>query len=264
MILAIDVGNTHITFGCLNEKNQAQPVVRIPTDLKETEFGYAVKMKEILELSGVDENKFDGAIISSVVPPITEMMKRAVGLITGLEPLVVGPGLKSGIKIELDDPGTLAADLIATAVAAKYEYPLPCVIIDMGTATTITVVSAAGSYIGGAILPGVGTSLNALTKGTSLLPSIEIQPPRKAISKETADAMKSGLIYGNAGSIDGILDQFEKEIGKPATIVSTGGLGRVVCPYCRHEISYDPQLLLKGLGIIWKKNSKIQKRRSEN
>ncbi|MDD6667464.1 MAG: type III pantothenate kinase [Lachnospiraceae bacterium] len=264
MILAIDVGNTHITFGCLNEKNQAQPVVRIPTDLKETEFGYAVKMKEILELSGVDENEFDGAIISSVVPPITEMMKRAVGLITDLEPLVVGPGLKSGIKIELDDPGTLAADLIATAVAAKYEYPLPCVIIDMGTATTITVVSAAGSYIGGAILPGVGTSLNALTKGTSLLPSIEIQPPRKAISKQTADAMKSGLIYGNAGSIDGILDQFEKEIGKPATIVSTGGLGRVVCPYCRHEISYDPQLLLKGLGIIWKKNSKIQKRRSEN
>lgn len=239
MILAIDVGNTHITFGCLDESNHAKPVLRIPTDLKETEYGYAVKMKEILDLSGVDENKFDGAIISSVVPPVTEMMKQSVRLITGLEPLVVGPGLKSGIKIELDDPGTLAADLIATAVAAKSEYPLPCVIIDMGTATTITVVNKEGSYIGGAILPGIGTSLNALTKGTSLLPSIEIQPPKKAIGKETADAMKSGLIYGNAGSIDGILDQFEKEIGKPASIVSTCGLGRVVCPYCRHEIIFD-------------------------
>ena len=263
MILAIDVGNTHITFGCLDESNHAKPVLRIPTDLKETEYGYAVKMKEILDLSGVDENKFDGAIISSVVPPVTEMMKQSVRLITGLEPLVVGPGLKSGIKIELDDPGTLAADLIATAVAAKSEYPLPCVIIDMGTATTITVVNKEGSYIGGAILPGIGTSLNALTKGTSLLPSIEIQPPKKAIGKETADAMKSGLIYGNAGSIDGILDQFEKEIGTPASIVSTGGLGRVVGPYCRHEIIFDSKLLLKGLGIIWKKNSKIQKRISE-
>jgi len=260
MILAIDVGNTHITFGCLNDENQAEPVLRIPTDLRETEFGYAVKMHEILDLSGVDRSQFQGAIVSSVVPQITEMMKRAVKLICGFDPLIVGPGLKSGIKIELDDPGTLAADLIATAVAAKEEYPLPCVIIDMGTATTITVVDEKGSYIGGAIMPGIFTSLNALTQGTSLLPSIEIKAPKKAIARATSDAMKAGLIYGNAGSIDGILDEFEKEIGKPASIVSTGGLGKLVCPYCKHEIKHDPMLLLKGLGIIWQKNQKSRKK----
>lgn len=256
MILAIDVGNTHITFGCLNDENKAKPVLRIPTDLKETEFGYAVKMKEILELSGVDETQFNGAIVSSVVPTVTEPVKRAIRLITGIDPVIVGPGLKTGMKIELDDPGTLASDLIATAVGAREQYPLPCVIIDMGTATTMTVVSASGSYIGGAILPGIGISLNALTRGTSLLPSVEIKPPKNAVAKETGDAMKSGLVYGNAGAIDGILDAYEKEIGPLGSVVSTGGLGKVVCPYCRHAISYDPELLLKGLGILWKKNSR--------
>jgi type III pantothenate kinase len=130
----------------------------------------------------------------------------------------------------------------------------------MGTATTITVVDEKGSYIGGAIMPGIFTSLNALTQGTSLLPSIEIKAPKKAIARATSDAMKAGLIYGNAGSIDGILDEFEKEIGKPASIVSTGGLGKLVCPYCKHEIKHDPMLLLKGLGIIWQKNQKSRKK----
>ena len=129
MILAIDVGNTHITFGCLNDENQAEPVLRIPTDLRETEFGYAVKMHEILDLSGVDRSQFQGAIVSSVVPQITEMMKRAVKLICGFDPLIVGPGLKSGIKIELDDPGTLAADLIATAVAARTSVLTSAVVV---------------------------------------------------------------------------------------------------------------------------------------
>lgn len=259
MILAIDIGNTHITFGCLDNENQANPVLRIPTDLKETEYGYAVKIKEILELSGVDEHKFDGAIVSSVVPNVTEMIRRAIELITGITPLIVGPGIKTGIRIGLDDPGTLAADLIATAVAAQAEYPLPCVIIDMGTATTMTVVDQDGVYIGGAILPGIGISLNALTKGTSLLPSVDIKPPKRAIARETGDSMKSGLIYGNAGSIDGILDEFEKEIGPFGSVVSTGGLASVVCPYCRHEILHDPKLLLKGLGILWKRNQKKKK-----
>lgn len=257
MILAIDSGNTHTTFGCVDEHNTAKPIFRIPTDRTETEFGYAAKMKQVFDLCGVDMNSFEGAIISCVVPPVTEVLVRAVKLMTGLDASVVGAGIKTGLHICINDPGTVASDLVAAAVAAKEEYPLPCVIVDMGTATTLTVVDAKGRYIGGAILPGVGLSLNALAEGTALLPHIELMPPHNVIATNTVDSMKSGILYGTAGSIDGLIDRFATELGQePASVVATGGMSTLVCPHCRHSVILDETLLLKGLALIWRRNKK--------
>lgn len=257
MILAVDCGNTYITFGCMGEKPEAHAVFHLPADRSETEFGYAAKIRQVFDLCGVDSRAFAGAVLSSVVPPLTDTLVRAVRLLTGLEALVVGAGIKTGLHICINDPGTVAPDLVAAAVAAKEEYPLPCVIVDMGTATTLTVVDEKARYIGGAILPGVGISLNALTEGTALLPRIEILPPQKAIAVNTVDSMKAGIVYGTAGAIDGLLDCFARELEKePAAIVATGGMSRLICPYCRHGMTPDDTLLLKGLTLIWKKNQR--------
>ena len=258
MILAIDSGNTHVIFGCVDETTQkAAQVFRLSTDRTETEYGYAAKIKQVLDLCGVDAKGFDGAIISSVVPPLTNVLVRAVRLLTGQEALVVGAGVKTGLHICINDPGTVASDLVATAVAAKEEYPLPCVIVDLGTATTLTVVDEKGRYVGGAILSGVGLSMGALADGTALLPHIELSPPRNVIAANTVDSMKSGLLYGTAGAIDGLLDRFAAELGRePAAIVATGGMSALVCPHCRHSVTLDETLLLRGLARIWKRNKK--------
>lgn len=206
MILAIDTGNTHIVLGCIDEQGEISHILRLESNLKKTEYEYASDIKQILELENVDRFGFSDAIISSSVPQLIDPLKKAVKIISGIDAMVVGAGIKTGLDIVLDDPGTIAADLVATAVAAKNEYPLPCIIIDMGTATTVTVVDAKGRYIGGAIMPGVRLSMHALADGTSLLPNIEITPPQKTIASNTIDCMKSGIIYGSAGALDGILD----------------------------------------------------------
>ena len=254
MILAMDTGNTQTVFGCVRDGAVA-PILRIATDRAETPFGYAAKMKQVFELCGVESSSFEGAIIASVVPPVTDVLVGAVKLLTGLDALVVGAGLKTGLHIAIDDPGTMAADLVATAVAAKEEYPLPCVVVDMGTATTLTVVDGSGRYIGGAILPGVDISMSALNEETSLLPRIEIAPPTRAVATNTVDSMRAGIVYGTAGSLDGLLDRFAQQLGRePASIVATGGAAALICRYCRHAIRYDETLLLKGLGLIWDRN----------
>ena len=257
MILALNCGNTHITIGCLDKSNTAKPLFRIPTDPTETEFGYAAKIKQILDLCEIALTKFKGAVISCVVPPITEILKRAVTLITGLDALVVGAGIKTGLHLCINDPGTVASDLVAAAVAAKDTYPLPCIVVDMGTATTVTVVDEKGRYIGGAILPGVGISADALAKETALLPHIDLRAPRNAIATNTVDCMRSGIVYGTAGAVDGILDRIIQEMGQePASIVATGSMCEPIIPYCRHSLLRDDMLILKGLGLIWAKNQK--------
>ena len=257
MILAIDCGNSHTTVGCVAENNATSAVFRIPTDRTETEFGYAAKIKQILDLQSVDAAGFEGSVISCVVPPITETLVRAVRLITGKDALVVGAGIKTGLHLSINDPGTVASDLVAAAVAAKEEYPLPCVVVDMGTATTLTVVDRGGKYIGGAILPGVGISLNALAKETALLPHIEIAPPRNVIAANTVDCMKAGIVYGTAGAVDGLIDRIAEELGEaPASIVATGGVAHVIVPHCRHSMIMDDTLLLRGLRLIWDKNQR--------
>lgn len=257
MILAIDCGNTHITVGCVEGEGSVDAVFCIPTDRRETAFGYAAKMKEIFDLQGVDLGKIEGAAISCVVPPIKNTLADAVRLMIGKEALIVGAGVKTGLSLSINDPGTVAADLVAAAVAAKEEYPLPCVIVDMGSATTVTVVDGKGRFIGGAILPGASVSLTALVEHTALLPHIEIRPPEKAIASHTVDCMKSGIVYGAAGAVDGIIDRFAAELdGEIACIVATGGIAPMICPHCRHSIRLDETLLLKGLAIIWRKNQR--------
>lgn len=253
MLLALDCGNTHITFGCM-KNGVAETVFRIPTDRRETDFGYAAKIRDVLSLGGVDPAALSDAAISCVVPPLTETLARAVVLLTGKEPLVVGAGVKTGLHIRINDPGTVAPDLVAAAVAAKETYPLPVIIVDMGTATTLTVVDADGKYIGGAILPGAGIALQALSEETALLPLIEIRPPKRVIAPDTVDSMKSGILYGAAGAIDGLVDRMNTELGTSATVVATGGLAPLVAPYCTHPVTVDEQLLLRGLALIQEKN----------
>lgn len=256
MILTIDCGNTHVTLGCVDADKNVTAVSRIPTDTADTEFGYAAKFKQIFELQGIDLSAIGGAVISCVVPPVADVLSRAVRLLTGLTPLIVGAGIKTGLHLFINDPGTVASDLVAAAVAAKELYPLPCFIVDMGTATTVTAIDERGRFIGGAFYPGVGISLTALAQRTALLPHIEIQPPERAIAANTVDCMKSGIVYGTAGAVDGLLDRFEEQLGAPASIVATGGISPLIYPHCRHTMTHDDTLLLKGLRIIWDKNQK--------
>lgn len=253
MILAVDVGNTNIVLGCI-EDGEILNIVRIHTAPHETAAEYAIKLKQILEVYDIDARKFEAVIISSVVPTVTQALAGATKLLTGLKPMIVGPGIRTGMNIRLDDPSTLAADLLVGSVAAMNYYGVPSIIIDMGTATTIVVVDKDKCYRGGAIFPGVKLSYEALAAGTSLLPDISIVPPKKVISTDTVDAMRSGAVYGSAGMIDGILTRMEDELGENCHIIATGGLAKAVTPYCKHDIVCDDDLLLKGLWYLYSKN----------
>ena len=256
MLLAIDIGNSNVVIGCLNDKNETTSLFRMVTDQKKTEDEYAAGMKNILQNNGIDCAGFEGAIICSVVPPLTEIFRNAVKKLTGCHALVVGAGVKTGLNIVIDDPATLGSDLAAAAVAAMAQFPLPAIIIDMGTATTLTVVDEGNRFIGGAIVPGVALSMNALSGGTSLLHKVPIEAPKKCISGTTTECMQSGAVYGNAALLDGMISRFEKELGKSASLIATGGIAPKIIPHCSHNIVYDEDLLLKGLGIIYRKNTK--------
>lgn len=256
MILAIDIGNSNVVIGCLDENNKVVSQFRMVTDLKKTEDEYAAGMQAILTHNGIDGSSFDGAIICSVVPPLTDIFKIAVERITGCNALVVGAGVKTGLSILIENPASLGSDLVAVSVAAMAEYPLPAIVIDMGTATTLTVVDEGNKFLGGAIAPGVALSLNALSAGTSLLQKVQIEAPKKCISGTTTTCMQSGAVYGSAAMLDGMIDRFEQELGRKASLIATGGIAAKIVPLCRHEIVYDENLLLRGLGIIYKKNQR--------
>lgn len=255
MILAIDCGNTHTTVGCVDKDRTVTSVFRIPTDRRETAFGYAAKIKQILALHDVALSDIRGAAISCVVPPVTDILVHAVRLITGLDALVVGAGVKTGLHLYINDPGTVASDLVVAGVAAKEEYPLPCLIVDMGTATTVSALDEKGRFIGCAIYPGAMLSLGALAEQTALLPHIDIKPPKSAIGTNTVDCMKSGILYGTAGAVDGLIDRFCDALATPpASIVATGGIASHVYAFCRHPLILDETLLLKGLRLVWDRN----------
>ena len=253
MILAIDVGNTNIVLGCI-EDGEIRSIVRIRTNPGETSAEYAIKLKQILEIYGIDPRGFEGAIISSVVPPLTNSLKQAVKHLTGIDSVIVGPGMRTGMNVRIDDPGTLAGDRVVGSVAAMETYGAPVIVLDMGTATTMVVIDASRAYIGGAIIPGVNLSYGALAAGTSLLPSISITAPKKVIATNTVDSMRSGAVFGTAAMIDGMIDRMEAELGEKCKVVATGGLAQSITPYCRHEVICDDDLLLKGLWILYKKN----------
>ncbi len=254
MILAIDIGNTNTVLGCCRD-NEILFIERLSTDPSRTMSEYAINLKIILDLNGVNPRDLRGAILSSVVPPLTQPICDAIRKISGLDPLVIGPGIKTGLNIAIDNPAEVGSDLVVSAVAALAEHPVPIIIIDMGTATTFSVIDQKKNYIGGMILPGIRISLDALVSGTSQLPHISLEPPKRLIGRNTDDAIKSGLIYGNAACLDGMIDRIEEELGTPATVIATGGLAPTIIPHCRHKIHLDDTMLIKGLLLIYKKNA---------
>lgn len=253
MILALDMGNTNIVVGGIDDE-KTYFVERITTDHLKTSLEYAVSIKNILEIHHIDSAEMEGAIISSVVPPLNAPLSSAIKKILGFRPKIVGPGMKTGININMDDPKTVGSDRIVGAVAASKEYPCPLLIIDMGTATTICTVDAGGNYIGGIIYPGLKISLETLSSKTAQLPNISLDIPSQVIGKNTIHSMRSGIMYGSACMLDGILDRMEEELGQKATVIATGGLSRFIIPLCRHTIIYEEDLILKGLLILYKKN----------
>ena len=257
MILAIDMGNTNIVIGCIDSE-RTWFVERLTTSHDKTGTEYAINIKNILEIHQIKPAQIEGAILSSVVPPLNAAISSAVKKILGYHPMLVSSGIKTGMNILMDNPKTVGSDMIVDAVAAIREYPAPIIIIDMGTATTMSVVDRAGNYIGGVILPGLYVSLDSLSSKTAQLPSISLDIPKKVIGKNTVDCMRSGAMYGNAGMIDGIFERMEDELGETATVIATGGLSRFVVPLCRHKITYDETLLLKGLLILYEKNVTVQ------
>lgn len=253
MILTIDMGNTNIVIGGIdNEKTYF--VERVTTNHGKTDLEYAVNIKSILEIHGIAPSAIEGAILSSVVPPLNSTILSAVEKICGFRPMLVGSGMKTGLNIIMDNPKTVGSDMIVDAVAAVREYPCPIIVIDMGTATTMSVVDQAGNYIGGVILPGLKVSLDSLSGKAAQLPYISLDVPNKVIGKNTIDCMRAGIMYGNASMIDGIIDRMEAELGMTASVVATGGLAKFITPLCKHQIAYEDDLLLKGLLILYNKN----------
>ena len=254
MILALDMGNTNIVIGCIDSQ-KTYFVERVTTDHAKTGTEYAINIKNILEIHQIDPSEIEGAIMSSVVPPLNAAISSAVKKILGYHPMLVGAGIKTGMNIIMDNPKTVGSDMIVDVVAAIHEHPLPLVVIDMGTATTLSVADKKGNYIGGVILPGLRVSLNSLSGKTAQLPYISLEVPNKVIGKNTIDCMRAGIVFSNVDMIDGILDRMEKELGEAPTVIATGGLARFITPLCRHKIFYDDALLLKGLLILYRKNT---------
>lgn len=253
MILAIDIGNTNIVLGCMDGKKRYF-TERLSTNKTKMEMEYAIDIRMIMDINGVSPEEIEGAIISSVVPPLTKILQEALYKIIKKEALVVGPGIKNGMNILMDHPAQIGRDLIAVAVGGIAEYKLPLAIFDLGTATTLCVVDEKKNYIGGMIMPGIKTSLNALAENASQLKEIDLEPPRRVIGKNTTECMRSGMIYSNAAAIDGIIDCVEEELGQTVTVVATGGLADLIVPFCRRKVLLDKDLLLKGLWVIYNKN----------
>ncbi|MGE4485599.1 MAG: type III pantothenate kinase [Oscillospiraceae bacterium] len=255
MILAIDVGNSHIVIGCIDGL-EIKNISRMATNTLRTENEYAIKIRQLLEFDGFDHMAFEGVIISSVVPPLTGTLKSAVKMLTGHNALIVGSGIKTGLNILIDNPAQLGSDLAAGGVAAIQSYKLPVIVFDMGTATTISVIDEKSNFLGGAIVPGLSLSLSALSSGTSQLPKIPIEAPRHCVGTNTIDCMKSGGVLGTAAMMDGMIDRIEEELGKKASVVATGGISRFVVPHCKRKVIHDEDLLLRGLALIYAKNKK--------
>jgi type III pantothenate kinase len=255
MLLAIDIGNTNILIGGLKD-DQIMFKARIATDRTRTSDQYGVEIKNMIEALGFRIDQISDCIIASVVPPVFNSVCTGVIKIIGKKPMVVGPGLKTGLNIHVDVPSQVGSDRIVIAVAALAEYKAPLILIDMGTATTIEVVEPENVYMGGVIFPGVRVALDALTSRAAQLPGISLDQPRQVIGKNTVDCMRSGTMYGNAAMIDGLIERIEEELGHRSTIIATGGLARFITPLCKREIIVEKDLLLKGLNILYKKNIK--------
>lgn len=254
MLLALDVGNTNIVLG-VYENDKLKYFWRIATDRSKTEDEYGLLIKSLFNNEGRTESEVTGAIISSVVPPIMTALETMCRKYFDVEPLVVGPGVKTGLNIKYENPKEVGADRIVNAIAAIQEYGSPLIIIDFGTATTYCYVDENGSYQGGAIAPGIGISTEALYTRTAKLPRIELVPPDNIVGKNTVEAMQSGILYGYVGQVEGIVSRMKSQARKNPKVIATGGLAKLIAREAKIIDVVDPLLTLKGLQLIYKKNN---------
>lgn len=255
MILAVDIGNSNIVIGGIEGENICFEA-RLRTEASKTSDEYCIDLKMILDIHGIALSSVEGSIIASVVPQVLNSMKTALKKLTGTNSLVVGPGIKTGLNIKVDNPAQTGADLVCGCVAALREHPAPLMVVDMGTATTIMVIDERGAFIGGCICPGVHISLKALTEHSALLPGLQLDQPKKAIGRNTVDCMRSGVMMGAAAMVDGMVQRMEAELGYSATVIATGGIAKFVTPLCNTPILYDRNLILKGMAILYRENTR--------
>lgn len=255
MILAIDIGNTNIVIGCI-ENDEILFNERVSTNHTATDLEYTIQLKTVFEIHNIDTQKIRGAIVSSVVPSVTQTMKKAIEKLVNCNPLIVGPGIKTGLRITTDNPAQLGSDLVVDAVAGINCYSTPLIIIDMGTATTISVIDNEQNYTGTLIVPGMKTSLDALVRGAAQLPKVNLEPPKRIVGKNTAECMSNGILLYTASALDGCIERIEEELAEKCTVVATGGLAGTITPLCKKEVIYDNDLLLKGLMILYNKNTR--------
>lgn len=255
MILTIDIGNSNIVLGGVQDEKIVFEA-RLRTEATKTSDQYCVDLKILLDVYKVRPEEIEGSIISSVVPQVLNSFQTAVKKLTGKQSLVVGPGIKTGLDIRLENPGQTGADLVVADVAALREHKPPLIVIDMGTATTISVLDKTGAHIGGCIIPGVRISMDALTDKTALLPGLQLDQPKRAIGRNTIDAMRSGIMMGTACMLDGMVERMEQELGYKTTVVATGGIAKFIIPLCKTPMIYDKDLLIKGLAALYRDNNK--------
>lgn len=255
MILTVDIGNSNIVIGGVDGDNIAFEA-RIRTDVTKTSDEYCVDLKSILDVYGVDPKSIEGGIIASVVPQVLNSLQTAIKKLTCKQSLVVGPGLKTGLNIKIENPSQTGADLVVGSVAALREHKPPMIVVDMGTATTMIVLDETGALIGGCICPGVKISMDALTERTALLPGLQLDQPKRAIGRNTIDCMRSGIMMGNACMLDGMVERMEAELGQKTTVVATGGIAKFIVPMCKTPIIYDKDLIVKGLAALYRDNKR--------
>lgn len=253
MVLAVDIGNSNICIGGL-EGRAVRFTTRMVTRPRCTGDEYAAELRFLLGRLGVEAADVEGVIVCSVVPGLTGTLADACRRLTGREVLVVSHEMDTGLRFAVDEPGRVGRDRIADAAAAAALYPLPCLTVDLGTATTYNVIGEGGVFLGGFIVPGVQTSLRAISAGTAQLPPISPEPPEHLVGRNTVECLNNGAIYGTAAMLDGLADRVEQELKRPLTVVATGGLAPCITPRCRREVICDSDLLLKGLALLYEKN----------
>ena len=255
MILTVDVGNANIVVGVV-KKEKILFDAKLRTDITKTSDEYCIDLKMILDVYGVAPKAIEGTIIASVVPQVLNSMQTAVKKLTGKDSLVVGPGLKTGLNIKIENPSQTGADLVVGSVAALREHKPPLIVLDMGTATTMIVLDESGALIGGCICPGVKISMDALTERTALLPGLRLDQPKRAIGHNTIDCMRSGIMMGTACMLDGMIQRMEEELGEKTTVIATGGIGKFIVPLCKNPMIYDKDLIVKGLAALYRDNTR--------
>ena len=253
MVLTADIGNTNITLGVFDGDRLAA-TARLSTNVSGTRDEYAAGLLSVLSLHGVAREQVDSAILSSVVPPLNTVVRDAIRFVFGVESMVVGPGIKSGINIHCEHPASVGTDLICSCVAVNALYGSPALIVDMGTATKIMVMDKKGTFTGVSIMPGVLMGLRALSDGTAQLPHVSLEGAQSLVARNTADAMRSGVIFGHASLIDGMIERFGEVLGCELPVYATGGMASYVVGHCKHAVTVDDQLVIKGLNIIYHKN----------